>query len=38
MTPAGAARLSELGKVVINKPTTPTEVLVKVRQALDGVG
>jgi signal transduction histidine kinase len=36
--PAGAARLSEMGMTVINKPTTPTEVLVKVRQALDGVG
>jgi CheY-like chemotaxis protein len=33
--PAGAGRLNELGMTVINKPTTPTEVLVKVRQALD---
>lgn len=33
--PAGAKRLNDLGMTVINKPTTPTEVLVKVRRALD---
>lgn len=35
--PEGARRLNEQGMTVINKPTTPTEVLVKVRQALDQV-
>lgn len=35
--PAGAAHLSELGIPVITKPTTPTEVLLKIRQALDGL-
>jgi CheY-like chemotaxis protein len=34
--PAGASQLSELGLPVISKPTTPTEVLLKIRQVLDG--
>jgi signal transduction histidine kinase/CheY-like chemotaxis protein len=34
--PAGASHLSELGIPVISKPTTPTEVLLKIRQVLDG--
>lgn len=33
--PEGAKRLNELGMTVIDKPTTPTEVLTKVRQTLD---
>ena len=33
--PAGASQLSELGLPVISKPTTPTEVLLKIRQVLD---
>jgi signal transduction histidine kinase/ActR/RegA family two-component response regulator len=33
--PEGAKRLNALGMTVINKPTTPTDVLAKVRQALD---
>jgi len=33
--PAGASRLTELGLPVISKPTTPTEVLLKIRQVLD---
>jgi signal transduction histidine kinase len=35
--PAGASHLSDLGIPVISKPTTPTEVLLKVRHVLDGV-
>ena len=34
--PAGASHLTELGIPVISKPTTPTEVLLKIRQVLDG--
>ena len=34
--PAGAAYLTELGLPVISKPTTPTEVLLKIREVLDG--
>jgi FixJ family two-component response regulator len=34
--PAGAAHLTDLGIPVISKPTTPTEVLLKIRQVLDG--
>jgi CheY-like chemotaxis protein len=34
--PVGAARLMEIGVPVISKPTTPTEVLMKIREALDG--
>jgi signal transduction histidine kinase/CheY-like chemotaxis protein len=33
--PAGAAQLTELGLPVLSKPTTPTEVLLKIRQVLD---
>lgn len=33
--PAGASQLSELGLPLINKPTTPTEVLLKIREVLD---
>jgi CheY-like chemotaxis protein len=33
--PVGAAHLTELGLPVISKPTTPTEVLLKIRQVLD---
>jgi len=35
--PAGASQLTELGIPVISKPTTPTDVLLKLRQVLDGV-
>jgi CheY-like chemotaxis protein len=33
--PAGASQLTELGLPIISKPTTPTEVLLKVREVLD---
>jgi signal transduction histidine kinase/ActR/RegA family two-component response regulator len=36
--PAGASKLTELGIPVISKPTTPTEVLLTIRRALDGAG
>ncbi|HEY8942920.1 MAG TPA: ATP-binding protein, partial [Polyangiaceae bacterium] len=36
--PAGAAHLTELGLPVISKPTTPAEVLLKIRQVLDESG
>ena len=34
--PAGASELTELGLPIISKPTTPTEVLLKIRRILDG--
>ena len=33
--PAGASRLAEFGIPVLSKPTTPTEVLLAIRRALD---
>jgi len=33
--PAGASHLTQLGLPVLSKPTTPTEVLLKIRQVLD---
>ncbi|MBL9024396.1 MAG: response regulator [Myxococcales bacterium] len=36
--PEGASRLTELGLPMINKPTTPTEVLLKIRHILDAAG